>query len=455
MTCAVRLSGGAVTSRPHRNKCAAKYNNGIALNAENWTRVRVGRVNRTQCLATEHAALEARCGAPTRGRRRRGVALHDGLEIAHVSHRAGSCTVAQRLLAFQTPSRRISCVSAGEEPNNVTMSRYLYNHGHQAEILVPMLDDAVLAGEAPSVVHWRWRRTHWVSQVLKAVLPYTRISTASERPARPCPTYKPIGSGGGGRHWLRAPRTAELLRRAVARHCGLRERTVSADAARGLRRERVVVLLRGDTQQPALTALALASIDGVAPSEVVEGEAERRPFANLSALVGSLRRAMPGASVRVSVTSAKASICTQARWLHSASVVVSAHGAHLTNALWMRRGATLIEVMPWAMWSYEGYEGLFRAAGLAHERIRSERPPPDAPHWRHNVSNSSTVGDAVEPPLGRLEYDQSRCSRIQECRLFYRAHSALRFGEPELCRALRAHVPAARGLSSACHNLQQ
>ena len=129
---AVRLSDRAVGSFPRRNKCSAQNNGGIALNAENWTRVRAGRVNRTQCLATEHAALEARCGALTRGRRRRGVALHSGLEIAHVSHRAGSCTVAQSLLPFQTPSRRLTCVSAGEAPNNVTMSRYLYNHGHQA-----------------------------------------------------------------------------------------------------------------------------------------------------------------------------------------------------------------------------------------------------------------------------------------------------------------------------------
>ena len=88
---------------------------------------------------------------------------------------------------------------------------------------------------------------------------------------------------------------------------------------------------------------------------------------------------------------------------------------------------------------YEGYGGLFRAAGLHHARIRAQRPPADVPHWRANASEPASV-----------ELDQARCARTPECRLFYRSSSALHFGRGELCAALRKSVAAARERPSVC-----
>ena len=45
--------------------------------------------------------------------------------------------------------------------------------------------------------------------------------------------------------------------------------------------------------------------------------------------------------------------------LAGATLLVSPHGAHLTNAMWLPEGATLVEVMPWGMSRYRGYHGLF------------------------------------------------------------------------------------------------
>ena len=45
---------------------------------------------------------------------------------------------------------------------------------------MPILDEAVHAGKAPTVLHWHWRRTHWVSQLIRALLPYTRRMVASQ-----------------------------------------------------------------------------------------------------------------------------------------------------------------------------------------------------------------------------------------------------------------------------------
>ena len=117
------------------------------------------------------------------------------------------------------------------------------------------------------------------------------------------------------------------------------------------------------------------------------------------------------------------------QWVHGASVVLSPHGAHLTNALWMARGALLLEVMPWGMWGLgrlcttlplatslslatttcyqplyhllrtadgsqlttlqvmpwgmwdypRTYTGLLKGAGVLHERLLSLRPPAGAP----------------------------------------------------------------------------
>ena len=46
--------------------------------------------------------------------------------------------------------------------------------------------------------------------------------------------------------------------------------------------------------------------------------------------------------------------CAQVQWVQGASLLVSPHGAHLTNALWMPQGAVLLEVMPWGMWGERG-----------------------------------------------------------------------------------------------------
>ena len=443
----------------HRPGCWARHSpgcpqstKGVALNAVNWTRVH-GR-DRESCLAlTQQKSIEARCPKPG-GR-------HRGAQVAHVSNRkAGPCTASQRTLPFQTPKGKgPNCASVGDEPNNITMNRYLTNHGHQAELLMPILDDAVREGEAPKVLHWSWRRTHWIKEVLKAMLPFTRLDTSRIKPGH-CELYKPLGSGGGRSHWLKRTATAEHMRRAVQRHCGLRERPIPIDPVTGRRRERVVVLLRGDTQQQpnatlaatfaaaaaaaAATATAAATAAAAASSTsshrvglvASENAAERRPFANLSYVLRTLRLALPGASVRVATTFGKASICTQAKWVHGASILLSAHGAHLTNAMWMRRGSLLIEVMPWGLWEYAGYDGLYHAAGLSHHRIKARRPPANEPHW--NASGSQ-------------EHNEARCASTQECRLFYRAYSNLHFGRAELCRGLRLHVDAARE-SGVCAN---
>ena len=179
----------------------------------------------------------------------------------------------------------------------------------------------------------------------------------------------------GGAH------TGMMLRRAVLRHCGLDEisasispispiSSISAPISGARSRAaplRAVLLLRGDTQQDA----SLNQTDGD----------ERRAFASPGAVRDELLSALPpGATLHTFVTAGDAPLCEQVQWVHGASVVLSPHGAHLTNALWMARGALLLEVMPWGMWDYpRTYTGLLKGAGVLHERLLSLRPPDGAP----------------------------------------------------------------------------
>ena len=154
-------------------------------------------------------------------------------------------------------------------------------------------------------------------------------------------------------------------------------------------------------------------------------------------MLSELRAALPNAKLRVAVTAGRALLCEQVRWVHGASLLVSPHGAHLTNALWLPAGSMLLEVMPWGMWGYpRTYTGLLKGSGVLHERLLSERPPPSAPHF-----NAST---------GAPETDQGRCGRNEACRRFYRAHSSLHLRRGSLCRAVRRRFTGANANRVNC-----
>jgi len=160
---------------------------------------------------------------------------------------------------------------------------------------------------------------------------------------------------------------------------------------------------------------------------------ERRAFASLAAVTAELRHALPpNASLHTFVTAGGAPLCEQVQWVHGASVVLSPHGAHLTNALWMASGSMLLEAMPWSMWDYpKTYTGLLKGSGVQHQRLLSRRPPPTAPHF-------------VNLTTGEQEHEQARCGRSEACRRFYRAHSSLHLVPGRICVVVRRRMPQAR-----------
>ena len=80
----------------------------------------------------------------------------------------------QPALPWQVP-RRGQCFSVGAQP---AAPRYVTNHAHQAELLVPMLEMAIAAKSAPEVLRWGWPLTHWMGQVLRVAPPGPKCGAA-------------------------------------------------------------------------------------------------------------------------------------------------------------------------------------------------------------------------------------------------------------------------------------
>jgi len=99
-----------------------------------------------------------------------------------------------------------------------------------------------------------------------------------------------------------------------------------------------------------------------------------------------------------------------------------------------------VQVMPWGMWEYPGYQSLFERSGLSYHRINASRPPDDAPHWR-------------DPETGAQQRNEFACFRdstlrggmTKSCRLFYRSKSELHVSPAQLCAALRQEQLASVG----------
>jgi len=191
-----------------------------------------------------------------------------------------------------------------------------------------MIEAAVAARAAPSRVHWPFNLTHWAREVIRTLWPFTQLDTTPRASHRRCRSFQAIGSGGGSRGWFQLPAAAPLIRSAVLRHCGI------LDAAHGGKHARARVRARGGRASRRAVVLLREEAQG----------AEPRLFADLGGLLDHLRDALPGHVVDVRTTRSDAGLCEQAAWVAGSSLVVSPHGAHLVNALWIDPNATLLEV---------------------------------------------------------------------------------------------------------------
>lgn len=292
---------------------------------------------------------------------------------AYVPYGNVTCAVAQH----HQPN--ISCAPA--ERVLVASGRYRENIFHQAELALAMIDLAAMSGRAPSRILWNMNCLEWPAALLVTTLPRSALVPA-ERFAVPalggeaCEAVR-----GNTRFYAKGPfhdaRTYALLRASVHAACGVVAHTA------GRRARTSVLYLR---RQSPLTG---ANRNFVAPA----------------ALLRALAAALPGHTLHNATTpGAETPFCEQVKLWAAADVVLTTTGAHLVGGLFLRRGALLLEGVPYGFHRYDGFLKLLRGSGVVHAHVLSSRPPADAPQHR----------------LGK---DVDVCAEKTPCAHFYRDHS--------------------------------
>lgn len=273
---------------------------------------------------------------------------------------AGSADLPLGSDCYEVPCPRGNCSMGGG-------GRYQANVAHQnLELTYPIVDQAVHRRAAPRVVWWRMNCLPLTWAVLNASLPYSQLVCEAQgkvppacavsnrpnvifRPHGTPPRPFPIGRG----------RSATALRRAVYSSCGLRDDPPVRDGfgrlrlrVRFLERERAKPGVQYNGEKCPLRGAGTPSKRQLTSNTVQ---------AIKSSLTESLEIA--GAHVHEFQTvhipvSHPGSLCDQAERFANADILISVHGAHLTNAVELRPKSVLVEVLPWANFMAVHYQRL-------------------------------------------------------------------------------------------------
>lgn len=132
----------------------------------------------------------------------------------------------------------------------------------------------------------------------------------------------------------------------------------------------IIHLLQGPREAEALKMKAYAAV-GVPhsprpsslPRHIVVETRQHRTWKNMEEVVNVLDRV--GVPYTM-ISFANTSFVDQVRAMAGAGVFCSAHGAGMTNVMWMPTGAAVVEVFPSESWEYNLYTEVARNAGLFH-----------------------------------------------------------------------------------------
>jgi hypothetical protein len=130
---------------------------------------------------------------------------------------------------------------------------------------------------------------------------------------------------------------------------------------------------------------------------------ESRVFTNFDEIVRSIQRAFPNAHVETAVME-NMTFWEQARFWNRQDVVVAGHGAAVTNAIFLRRGASLVEVYP-PHYYPRIYEALCRRIGLQHYAWYDRVVDIDRDHTVHGTTmrqRKRLRAQSLSPPVEEI-----------------------------------------------------
>ena len=321
----------------------------------------------------------------------------------------------------------------------------MHNVFHQSEHVLCMLQ-RVLANprEAPQVILWPYRSLAWSHALVSSMLPKARWMETCCGPdnvrarwfegrryrcgcwQKVCPVrYQQFwpGMNGSAAHGQ--------IRAHVRKLCGLHPHGGAALASSVVR-----VLERGQQQSRQIQEVGglMKAISGA----VGDGRRAERVRAEVADPILPLAG---GDSNRTAATLLP-HLCEQVRWFANARVVVVAHGAATTNAIFADSGALVVDLLPFAYRAEpsapgEYYEALLANTDVLYRQQRSSRPrdsPQHGMHERHHV-----------------KLDEQHCREEKACRVAFRDHSRIaldRAALRELQLTISSHLqhqPSSRG----------
>jgi hypothetical protein len=107
-----------------------------------------------------------------------------------------------------------------------------------------------------------------------------------------------------------------------------------------------------------------------------------RYIRNLAAIQGSIQMAYPNATVET-VYMEHMDFTQQTEWWSRQDVVVAAHGASVTNLIFMRENASVVELYPEHYYPIDFYSGLSQSVGISHHGWYNGVADPVADYRQH------------------------------------------------------------------------
>lgn len=292
---------------------------------------------------------------------------------------------------------------------------YMHNIFHQAEHLLCFFRQALELNETPDTILWPYRTMAWSQEFARAVLPSaTWIETCCgpvnvkaswyQGRRKLCGCFQRVCPLRFESFWPTGGSAAQTIRELARRVCGL------PGSNSRLRQPIMVRLLERASRdgrqleaRPALLA-AIESASGAKP-ELMTAE---------------IRSPASGGSHRNFST-----LCEQVRWFANADVIVVAHGAATTNAIFADAGALVIDIAPFAYHHEpsapsEYYATLLNGTDIQYRLLHTARP------------HAALVGASAARIEHATTLDADRCRNDKTCRIAYRDHCCMRLEDAQL-----------------------
>ena len=133
----------------------------------------------------------------------------------------------------------------------------------------------------------------------------------------------------------------------------------------------------------------------------------KRRINNLAEIEAALKKKLPGCQTNLTEFSNATSLKDQAAWFATKDVIVAAHGAGLTNSIFVTKGTIVLQAYPDAFF-WQSLDSLIEQSGGIALDWYSKGPHPVVAYVKaketgaHNIGNEATITPPVHEVVDRI-----------------------------------------------------